>query len=713
MQQSWDLLVPLLKLGEQFTLGFMNQRVLLNSSLVSSTNLIHLESEFAKREIAAITFRERVTLKAFKLALGLLTTRPMVIVQRGGIKQFLAANPIEGVHVTPAAKPKEEGDMTEVGMDFESFLTAQAIMGSEGSAGSRALDMLMDAAGVKRPQGADMSPQELVAMATTATRNTMAEPDGNMADLLIALTQMLSALKPEFVVAALPPQKQADLQGCPPAVVSAHLMEDAIAGWAAERLGSAVSTEDQSSGGEGGDGGGSRGNVEKEVLQALLRGLKATRVAERLMQKFAQFVEQANLPREVYERIYLEVMWFTLPAETKHAHLLHQGQFTSKAFAHLVKYVQEAVSEGRISEAAEVTRHYFSVWAKAPSAARAEELKRVPEFLRAMASVQTLSLMHTLAEPLIQEILDETLLHWPCHLEAANCLAILAQSAGQFDDFEFVHKIAAQLKRSMARRPSQHADCCGKALAGLLPPPALEKLVESFLQRRADSAWVRTATSLLAMIGPLGAEVALRRLESEPVASNRMPLIRLIRGLGASAIEPTRKRLSDPQWYVVRNAVYILEDLGDPELPAQLRGAIRHADLRVQRAAITAILKSNLAGRAGVLAEVLTELHAEVLEMVLDELTVLKDAASVEHLESFILGKQEFKAGVREKAVVALAAVPSDRAAEALYRIIGDAAQPLMVRRTALAGLYSHGSSMAASLAAQLPSLPSGGPLAA
>ena len=93
------------------------------------------------------------------------------------------------------------------------------------------------------------------------------------------------------------------------------------------------------------------GNVEKEVLQALLRGLKATRVAERLMQKLAQFVEQANLPKEVYERIRREVMWFTLPAEIKHAQLLSQGQSTPQDFARLVQYVQEAMGEGRISEA--------------------------------------------------------------------------------------------------------------------------------------------------------------------------------------------------------------------------------------------------------------------------------------------------------------------------------------------------------------------------
>ena len=343
---------------------------------------------------------------------------------------------------------------------------------------------------------------------------------------------------------------------------------------------------------------------------------------------------------------------------------------------------------------------------------RAEELKRAPELLRVLASVQTLPLMHTLAEPLVREILDETRLHWPCHLEATNCLAIVAQNAGRFEDFEFVHKIASDLKRSMTRRPGQHADCCGKALAGFLTPEALERLIESFLQRRSDAAWVRTATSLLTMIGPLGAEVALRRLDEEPAASNRLPLIRLIRGLGASAIESTRKRLSDQRWYVVRNAAYILGDLGDPDLPAQLRGALRHADLRVQQSAMTAILKSNAAGRGEVLAEALTQLQAGVLEMALDELTVLKDPASVEHLEALVLGKKEFKAGVLEKAVIALGAVPSDRAAEALYKIIVDTAQPLLVRRTALGGLYNHGSAMAAGLVAKLASLPAGDPLA-
>ncbi|MFZ0960462.1 MAG: HEAT repeat domain-containing protein [Terriglobia bacterium] len=732
MQQAWELLVPLLKQGGQFRFGFMNERLLLNSSLVSHANLTHLEVEFTKREVATITFQAGVTLKDFKRALALLTTRPMVIAERGGIKKFLAGNLIDGVRITPAGKPKEESDTVDVGMDIESYLTAQAILDPEGGSGSRALDLLLGAAGGQKAQEVDRSPQELMAVAEEATRKTMADPDGDLSELLAAVTQMLSGMKPDSLLASLPPEKQAEFRGHPPRAMAENLMEDAVAGWVAGRL--APGTGSEGGGGAGGaatggggtggagtgnggaggagTGSGGTGNIDEGVLQALMRGLKATRVAERLMQKLALFIEQANLPKEVYDRLNSEVMWFTLTAEKKHAHLISQERYTPADFARLVNYVQEAVLQGRISEATEMALHFFSTWEKAPSSVRAEELKRAPELLRVLASVQTVPLMHTLAEPLLREILDETHLHWPCHVESTNCLAIVAQNAGRFEDFEFVHKIASDLKRLMARRPGQHADCCGKALAGLLAPEALERLIESFLQRRNDMAWVRTTTSLLTMIGPLSAELAQHRLAEEPAASNRMALIRLIRNLGACAIEATRKRLSDQRWYVVRNAAYILGDLGDPELPKQLRGALRHTDSRVQLAAITAILKSNAAGRGEILAEALTQLQAGVVEMALDELTILKDPASVEYLEALVLTKGELKTSVLEKAVIALGAVPSDRAAGALYGIIIDAAQPLLVRRTALGGLYNHGSAMAPGLVEKLASLPPGDPLA-
>ena len=700
IQQVYDLLQPLLKQGGQFTFGFVKQLVLLNSSLVSQSSLAHLEGEFSKREIGAISFQAGVALKDFKRAIVLLTTKPSVIAERGGIKSFLAANPLEGIRIIPAEKRENQGDTIEMGMDIESYLTAQAILEPDARSGAMELDLLLQAAGIQKPQRFGGSGREVLELASEATRNTVADPQGNLSKLLVALTQMLAGLNPDYLLSSLSPEMQNDLRGHAPGAMAAHLMEDVIAGWAAERLASSPPAE-------------GLGGVGEEVLQALLRGLKATHVAERLMQKLAQFVKQANLPPEVFERVRREVVWFTLSAQEKHAQLLCLERFAPQQFARLLYYVQEAMSDGRFAEATEIAQHYFAVLDKAPSAVRAEELKRAPELLRSLAGVQTLELMHTLAESLVRELLDETRLQGPCHLEVANCLAVVAQNAGHFEDFEFVHKLATDLKRSLARHPDEHLDCCGKALSALLAPEALERLIESYLQKRGDAAWVRTATSLLMMIGPLGAEAAFRRLDEEPAASKRLPLIRLIRNLGTAATEAARKRLADEHWYVVRNACQILGDLADSELPAQLRGAVRHPEPTVQWAAITALLKSNAGGRGEVLAQALPYLDAGVLEMALDELTILKDPASVDHLEALVFLKRDFKAGVLEKAAKALAAVPSEGAAEALYKIVADAGQTLPVRRAALDGLYNHPSAAAVRLVARLADLSPGDPLAA
>jgi hypothetical protein len=697
IQQSYGLLTELLKLGGQFTFGFVNERLLLNNSLISQNALTHLEVAFSKREIGAVSFQAGVTLKDFKRVLALLATRPTVIAEQGGIKKFLAENPIAGIRVMPAAKREKEGDTIDIGMDIGSYMTAQAILGQEAPSDTMALDMLLQAAGVAKSQGFASTPRDVLEMANEATRNTLADPEGNLSELLVALTQMLAGMRLDHLVSSLPPEKQSEIKNHPPGVMAAHLMEDAIAGWTAERL-----TTTASQGGVP--------VVGDEVLHALLRGLKATRVAERLLQKLADFVQQAHLPQEVYDRIRREVMWFTMPEKEKEAQLVRLERFTALDFDRLLHYLQEAVNEGRFEEAAEIAQHYFAALDKAPAAVQAEELQRAPQLLQSLAGMQTLELMHTLAEPLVRDLLDETRLHWPCHLGITNCLVVVAENAGRFEDFEFVCKIATDLKRSLARHPVQHADCCGSALSRLLPAEVLDRLIELFLQKRSDAAWVKTATSLLVMIGPPGAEAVFRRLEEEPAASNRLPLMRLIRNLGTPALEASRKRLADARWYVVRNAAIILGDLGDPDLPAQLRSALRHPDHRVQQAAIIAILRSNVGGRGEVLAEALPNLQAGVLEMALDELTILKDPASLGHLEALLV-KRDFKVGTLEKAVIALAAIPSDRAAEVLYQILADSGHALLVRRTALGGLYNHPSAAAVQLVAKLTNLPAGNPL--
>lgn len=698
IQQSYAILGSLLKETRQFTFGFVDRKVLLNNSLTSQNPVTHLEIEFSKREIAAVSFAAGVSLKEFKRGLALVTTKPNVIAEQGGLKRFLERNPIEGVRVLPAKKTQGQSEDTDIGMDAESYLTAQAILGPEGRPDTAALDRLLQAGGIEKPNTFSGSARDILDLASKATQNALADPEANVPELLTALSQMLEGLKPDLLLSCMSPQKQNELRGHAAPDVAADLVEDTTAGWVAKRLTTAS------------DGPG-LANVEEEVLQALLRGLKATRVAERVLQKLAKLLQDAHLPAEIFSHIQEEVRWFTLPPNEKHAHLMRLEQFTPQDFRRLVQYIQEMMSQRKTDLAREVAKHYFALFDDLPDAARAEELKRAPELLRTLAAVETLELVHTLTEPISREILDKSRTDRECHRQATNCLASVAQNAGRLEDFEFVHKIALDLKRSQARHATQHSECCGAALTGLLAPPAIERLIELYLQRREDAAWAKTVTSLLQAIGPPAFDIAFRHLENEAAASNRMRLIRLIAKLGTASIEVARKRLTDERWYVVRNACYILGDLGDPELSEHLRATLCHSDVRVQQAAVTAMIKSSEGGRGQVLGDALPTLQASVLDMVLDELMFLKDAASVAGLEKLIFQEKERKLGVAGKAVMILASIASDRAAEVLYKVVCDPGQTASVRKAAFAGLCRVPSTAAMQLVARLSSLPPDDPL--
>src|SRR5205085_8212846 len=72
IQQSFDLLVALLKSLQKFTIGFVDHRIILNSILTSDPNLRPLEQEFVKRTIGAVRFEVGITLEGYKRVLGVL-----------------------------------------------------------------------------------------------------------------------------------------------------------------------------------------------------------------------------------------------------------------------------------------------------------------------------------------------------------------------------------------------------------------------------------------------------------------------------------------------------------------------------------------------------------------------------------------------------------------------------------------------------------------
>jgi len=169
LQQSFDPLIPLLKQTGQFTLGFVDQRIMLNKILTTDGGLSQLENEFLKRGIGAVTFEAGITLARYKRAIAVLVTPARLIDRQGGARPFLEKNPLENVHVIPASKNQartEDGDVV-LDSDSESYLRSKQLERSgRGGAGIGLgdLELLLRDLGAVGERGGGVSPQHRLSM---------------------------------------------------------------------------------------------------------------------------------------------------------------------------------------------------------------------------------------------------------------------------------------------------------------------------------------------------------------------------------------------------------------------------------------------------------------------------------------------------------------------------------------------------------------------
>ena len=416
----------------------------------------------------------------------------------------------------------------------------------------------------------------------------------------------------------------------------------------------------------------------------LLRSLQATQAAGRLANKLASIIKDYKVPKSTHERIQEELHWIVVPPKEKLQKLLATEHLTAADFRHLLDLLTELIKQGDMDSATQLGNHYFNIFDLADEP-EPQEVSRIPDLLRTMAGVRSEFWQGVAVR------LCDALNRWPdktfLHQQLINGLIALTRTVALYEDFELIQAVSAALERLATSDPEHHGPCCTKAMAGLLTPNSVERVIEIFTLKRDDRLYTRLAADLLRGAGAAAIVKVFRQLEEEQSTSNRMALIRLITRIGPPALEIARQRLSDERWYVVRNSCKLLGDLKDPQLLQSLAPSLRHANERVQKAAVTAILDSRDPGRAAVFSEALPHLHHQVVEDVLGELLFLKDPVCLPALERFIFRDSHGKTRLMVLAVQALAAVPDSQAERLLGAVMADDTMEAAVRRVAMTAL--------------------------
>ncbi|PYV47224.1 MAG: hypothetical protein DMG94_06930 [Acidobacteria bacterium] len=398
------------------------------------------------------------------------------------------------------------------------------------------------------------------------------------------------------------------------------------------------------------------------------------------------------------ERIREELHWSALHPTKKYSRLMDNKHYSPTEFRRLTDLLKELIAQREIDRATALAGHYFDFLDDANAQIDAVELGRAPDLIRTVPLAHAGFASKT-GERLVRVLLRESLSEFS-HVQVASALTVLSQAVAAFEGFQTVQMIGAALENSLKRDPAKHKKCCEVGLSRLLPPAAIERIIEIFLQQRGDSTWGKTASSLLRFAAPGSIVAVFNHLIEEQDARNRLALMRLVGQLGPSSVQIAYKYMTDERWYVVRNICGVLAEMKDPDLADHITPALEHADARVQQAALKALLSSRTVRAAPVLAASLSKFAPSVVDEALDELMFLRHVKTVRALEEFI-GTSGNPAGAR-KALQVLAAIDDDDALHALARLFHREELDSKLRRAALNALCQHQSPVAVELLQQL-----------
>ena len=672
LQRSYDLLNPLVKQSRHLTLGFVDQRILLNNILTVEDSLKPLENEFLKRGIGAITFEAGITLAAYRNAISAISANTKLIEESGGLLPFLEERQLEFVRIFPATKTEtrnEDGDtVLEMGSEeyliskalssmnsgmpqgIESLLThmegpgrsaaygagnseggfggsgagygtgsgaggAGSFPGSGSGPGTVAVYAGVGSEGASGPGGYLTEMQRMVEQKFEASLNN---PEEDPHKAYVELAKMLRNTRPDFVVSSLMINKTGAAESNQEEV-TAEVFEDTALRWALRRL---AATPD----------GKEAVIVEEQVFRVLMRSLQATHSAARLAQKLAQFAQEYALPKPTYERIQEEIRWITLTPKQKLRELLALSHFTAAQFRRCLELIKDLIRLGKPEDAVALGVQYFSIFDDYASL-EITEVGRIPELMRALAGMQG-EFWEFVAGNLIQALASRKL-NQLVHVQIVNALVALAKIAATYEDFALVRTVGIALEENGTHNQTAHIICCSSNIANLLPPSAVDRIAEIFLDKKNESVWVRTVADILRWAGSGAIERLFVALDRESTAANRLALMRLLGRIGPAGLPPARQRLTHKEWYVVRNACKMLGELKDPELLIHIVPAFEHEDERVKKAALQAVTESKLPKRAAVIANALPLLSPHLVEDALCELMHQADPESLPGLDKY------------------------------------------------------------------------------
>jgi HEAT repeat protein len=197
-------------------------------------------------------------------------------------------------------------------------------------------------------------------------------------------------------------------------------------------------------------------------------------------------------------------------------------------------------------------------------------------------------------------------------------------------------------------------------------------------------------------VGLPAARFLVEALGAEPERKRRGRLLDGIRSMGELALPAVYEGLDSPAWYLVRNALNLLSDMGDAGALDAVVRCLSHPDARVNRAAVRALWKLGGPLSMTPLLAAFPQVEPETQSEIMFALVQVRAAQSVSTLAAYAMDRRNLEA-MRVKAAETIGQIGDPRSIQALVEIAGrkgrlfTTAEPLAVRLAACRALLALG----------------------
>ena len=204
--------------------------------------------------------------------------------------------------------------------------------------------------------------------------------------------------------------------------------------------------------------------------------------------------------------------------------------------------------------------------------------------------------------------------------------------------------------------------------AGLARPDLLETAAAQMFGQDKD----QLATAVYPYFEFLGAPMAqhlIARLGDEQDRTKRGRLVEAVRSLGPAALPPLMEALASPTWYLVRNALSLLGDLGDAGCTPAIVPLLRHPEPRVRRTAVRALWKLGGPAAEPHLVARLRDTDVETLQEILFVLGQMRSESALPPISELAQDKRAPER-LRLQALDALAHIASPQSLPVLSELL-------------------------------------------